>query len=111
MQIMTQLEALNLTNCGLTDKTIATLLPAVCGIPGLLELYLRDNELYFEGAQHLFENFSELKKLKRLDIAHTFFDCALISENPGMFARCNQFLLCSFSQRVARECSAQESLY
>lgn len=80
---MTKLQTLELKNTGLNDTTIGVLLPAICALPDLFELSLRDNELFFEGAKLLFEQFSEMQQLKKLDLGHTMFDRAIVSENPG----------------------------
>jgi hypothetical protein len=80
---MTKLQVLNLSCTGLNDITLGSLLPAICSLPDLFELYLRNNAFFFEGAKLFFEVFSELQQLKKLDIAHTFFDRSVVSESPG----------------------------
>ena len=80
---MTKLQTLNLASSGLNATTVGTLLPSICALPTLYELYLNDNTLFFEGALLLFEKFSGLQQLKRLSLAQTMFDRAVVPDIPG----------------------------
>lgn len=80
---MTKLQSLNLASSGLNAATIGTLLPSICGLPTLYNLDLSGNDLFFEGALLLFEQFSELQQLKDLSLAHTLFDRAALQDHPG----------------------------
>lgn len=70
MQFMPQLEALNVSNCGLYEPTLRILLQGVCMLP-LEELVLSDNELFLEGALILSDHFPQLQQLTKLELVNT----------------------------------------
>lgn len=63
-----QLRSLGLSDCGITESKLQILLPALCAVPNLNQLSLRDNHLFLEGAVLLGNHFKRFKRLKKLDL-------------------------------------------